>query len=396
MIHITDKAKCCGCSACAERCPKSCIGMVEDGEGFCYPRVDVDRCIECGLCEKVCPELSPLQPVASSACAAYNLDEAVREESSSGGVFTLLAEKVINEGGVVFGARYDSSWEVFIDGVDRLDDLALFRGSKYVQARVGDAYRSVETKLRAGVPVLFTGTPCQVAGLLHFLRKPYERLLTMEVACHGVPSPKVWRGHLDELGKKKFAGKKIADIKFRYKYDGWKGYRLLYAFRDGPSYSVGRDKDPYLRGFVSSLYSRPSCQHCSFKHGASGADLTVGDLWGSEHIVPNMEDGKGLSFVCVNTDKGKQALPWDKMKSMKILLQDAEKYNDGLHTDNAPHRNRERFFTLLHSALDNMLVDELIEKMLRPTWKERVRMMPRELRGWAWRVKNGLFKYTRG
>lgn len=371
--------------------------MRGDGEGFLYPKVDVTRCIGCGLCEKVCPELaSPALVESQSSFAAYNTDNTVREKSSSGGIFTLLSEKMISAGGVVFGARLDSSWQVYLSHIDDDEKLFLFRGSKYVQARVGDAYLEAERLLKSGTPVLFTGTPCQISGLLHFLRKPYERLLTMEVACHGVPSPKVWRGHLDELGKKKFAGKKIADIKFRYKYDGWKGYRLLYAFRDGPSYSVGRDKDPYLRGFVSSLYSRPSCQHCSFKHGASGADLTVGDLWGSEHIVPNMEDGKGLSFVCVNTDKGKQALPWDKMKSMKILLQDAEKYNDGLHTDNAPHRNRERFFTLLPSALDNMLVDELIEKMLRPTWKERVRMMPRELRGWAWRVKNGLFKYIGG
>ena len=391
MIHITDKAKCCGCSACAERCPKSCIDMVEDVEGFCYPRVDVDRCIECGLCEKVCPELSPLQPVASSACAAYNLDEAVRGESSSGGVFTLLAEKVINEGGVVFGARYDSSWQVFIDGVDQLDDLALFRGSKYVQARVGDAYRSVETKLRAGVPVLFTGTPCQVAGLLHFLRKPYERLLTMEVACHGVPSPKVWRGHLDELGKKKFAGKKIADIKFRYKYDGWKGYRLLYAFRDGPSYSVGRDKDPYLRGFVSSLYSRPSCQHCIFKEGASGADLTVGDLWGSEYIVPDMEDGNGLSLMCVNTVKGKDFVPWEKLNYKKIKIEDAALYNEGLLADNAPHRNRGEFFALLPQAVEAQCVDSLIVKMLKPTLSERMRTLPGMLRGWLWQVKHRIF-----
>ena len=389
MINITDSSKCCGCGACAQRCPKSCIDIRGDGEGFLYPKVDVTRCIGCGLCEKVCPELSPLQEVEPlTSIAAYCKDKYVRKESSSGGIFTLLAEKMIEKGGVVFGARYDSSWQVYIDGVDRLEDLALFRGSKYVQARIGKAYCSVENKLRAGFPVLFAGTPCQVSGLLHFLRKSYDQLVTMEIACHGVPSPKVWQGHLDELSSKIFANKKIADIKFRYKYNGWKGYRLFYTFHDGTSHSVSRDKDPYLRGFVCSLYSRPSCQHCPFKHGASGADLTVGDMWGSEHIVPEMEDEKGLSLVCVNTDRGKQILPWGEMRSKEIDIQNAANYNEGLHSDNAHHRNRKHFFALLPSAIDSHHVDELIEEMLQPTWIERIKMLLNTLRGWAWYVKN--------
>lgn len=201
MISIKDKQDCCGCGACAARCPKQCITLQRDSEGFLYPQVDAQLCIECGLCEKVCPVLhqAPKEQHPRQTLAAVNRDESVRETSSSGGVFTLLAEKVLARGGVVFGARYDEQWQVVIDYTESIEGLAAFRGSKYVQARTADTFKQCEAFLKAGRQVLYSGTPCQIAGLHRFLRKSYPNLLAVDFICHGTPSPKVWSKYLDEV-----------------------------------------------------------------------------------------------------------------------------------------------------------------------------------------------------
>lgn len=199
MIDILDKKDCCGCSSCVQRCPKQCITLKEDNEGFLYPIVNKEICISCGLCEKVCPVLSqgePRKPL--KVYAAKNQDEEIRRQSSSGGVFTLLAEQVIREGGVVFGAIFDENWEVKHDFAETIEGLAPFRGSKYVQSRIDDNYKKAERFLNQGRKVLFSGTPCQIAGLKRFLRNEYDNLLTVDFVCHGVPSPGVWRQYLKE------------------------------------------------------------------------------------------------------------------------------------------------------------------------------------------------------
>ena len=199
MINIVNKSFCCGCAACVQICPKKCISLTEDTEGFLYPRVDKTKCIDCGLCETVCPFLSEsAEREPKAVYAVKNPNDDIRQESSSGGVFTLLAEKVINDGGVVFGVRFDEKWEVEFAYSETIDGLSAFRGSKYIQARVGNAFIDAEQFLKAGRKVLFSGTPCQVKGLLQYLRKDYENLLTVDFVCHGVPSPKVWRLYLKE------------------------------------------------------------------------------------------------------------------------------------------------------------------------------------------------------
>lgn len=201
MIRIDRPTDCCGCEACAQRCPKQCIAMHADAEGFLYPRINTAACIDCGLCEQVCPVLRPAAPRTPTAVyAAKNPDERIRMESSSGGVFTLLAERTIRAGGVVFGARFDEAWEVVHDSTETIEGLAAFRGSKYVQSRIGTSFARAEEFLKQGRQVLFTGTPCQIAGLNRFLRRSYDNLLTVDVVCHGVPSPLVWRRYLDEIG----------------------------------------------------------------------------------------------------------------------------------------------------------------------------------------------------
>ena len=203
MIQIVDKSQCCGCTACVSVCPKQCIAMQEDEEGFLYPVVDTSLCIDCNLCQKVCPELHPMNTrTPLHVYAAKHKDEQIRLASSSGGIFTLLAEKVIDEGGVVFGARFNASWEVVHDYTETKEGLTAFRGSKYVQSWLGNCFSKVRSFLSEGRKVMFTGTPCQVAGLKQYLRKEYDNLLTVDVVCHGVPSPKVWRMYLDEVARK--------------------------------------------------------------------------------------------------------------------------------------------------------------------------------------------------
>ena len=224
MIPITDKRNCCGCTACSQVCPKHCITMQMDSEGFKYPHVDTSLCVECGLCEKVCPYLNkypiPIKKPASFACKTKN-DE-LREKSSSGGLFTVLAAKVIQEGGVVFGAKFDAEWNVVHGYSETEEGLAAFRGSKYVQSDLGNCFTEVKNFLKSERQVLFTGTPCQVAGLNHFLQKKYDNLITVDFVCHCVPSPLVWKKYLEEL----CGDTTIKSVSFRDKSEGWARYGL--------------------------------------------------------------------------------------------------------------------------------------------------------------------------
>lgn len=299
MIKITQKEHCCGCSACVHICPKHSISFQEDKEGFLYPKVDLETCIDCGLCEKVCPVInqeSEREPL--KVYAAKNEDESIRLKSSSGGIFTLLAEKIIEDGGVVFGARFNENWEVIHDYTDTVEGLEPFRGSKYVQSVIGDTYKRAENFLKLGRKVMFTGTPCQIAGLKKFLRKDYKNLLTVDFVCHGVPSPLVWRLYLKEeinrYGKEITA---VEDINFRDKYTGWKTYSLSIKLSGNIVSSTMFTDDNYMRAFLSNLSLRPSCYSCPAKAGKSGADITIGDFWGIENVLPELDDDIGISVL---------------------------------------------------------------------------------------------------
>ena len=291
MIHITDKKNCCGCSACVQRCPKHCIRLEEDTEGFLYPQVDEETCIKCGLCEKVCPILNQADKLpVQEVLAVKNPDEKERMNSSSGGVFLPLARVVINKGGVVFGAVYDESWEVLHVYAEKIEDIYPMMGSKYLQSRIETAYRDAERFLKQGREVMFVGSPCQIAGLRTFLRnKEYPNLLAVDFLCHGVPSPGVWRRYLAETygrydakeqsrlqataGKNSVlfsslnATSPIGDIKFRDKTEsGWKKYRFVVRQKSASkadqntvlSSDIHYD-NPFMRGFLSDIYLRPSC-----------------------------------------------------------------------------------------------------------------------------------------
>lgn len=343
MIEIKEKAFCCGCNACVQRCPKQCISMHEDEEGFLYPRVDKTICIECGLCEKVCPVINQNEPRKPlKVYAAYNKDEKIRRESSSGGVFTAIAEQVIDEGGIVFGACFDENWEVKHDYTETKEGLKAFRGSKYVQSRIKDNYQKAEHYLKEGRKVLFSGTPCQIARLKKYLCKEYENLLTVDFICHGVPSPKVWRMYLNETiarqcGKNSVSSDlksllfernaRIEGISFRDKRLGWKKYSFALTFSTtngrGEKNTVSLcevfTKNAYMRGFIDNVYLRPSCYRCSMKQSKGGSDLMIGDLWGAKRINKVLkDDDKGLSSLMVFNRKGEQITQLDNLHNLEV------------------------------------------------------------------------------
>lgn len=345
MITISDKLDCCGCSACAQRCPKQCITMTEDEEGFLYPKVDISKCIDCHLCEKVCPVINqdgPRTPL--NVYAAKNQNDQIRLDSSSGGIFTILAEQVINTGGVVFGACWDEEWNVKHDYAECLDNLSKFRSSKYLQSIIGDNYFKAEQFLKAGRTVLFTGTPCQIAGLKHFLRKDYDKLLAVEVICHSVPSPGIWQQYLEErLQTLKWSKSDIKHISFRNKKTGWKGYSFIIENKNGNVFSELGSKNAFMRGFLADLYTRPSCQACPAKQLKSGSDITLGDFWGIGSLMPEIDDDKGVSAIIINTEKGRKALH-SVNDLIPLSWADICVNNPALVKSSKVSENKERFF----------------------------------------------------
>lgn len=372
MIHIADRQNCCGCGACVQRCPKQCIMLDVDKEGFSYPIVDTNACVDCGLCEQVCPILYPYaKKEPQRTLAAYNTQEEVRMQSSSGGIFSLLAEKIIQEGGVVFGARFDDDWQVTLDYTETIEGLAAFRGSKYVQARVGDTYKKCEHFLKNGRMVLFTGTPCQIAGLHHFLRKQYNNLITCDFVCHGVPSPKVWCMYLKEIVDG--ANRVISDIQFRNKDNGWKKYnfKISYAAESkNTNLSSYHRENLFMQAFERNIILRPSCYNCKVKEGRSMSDITIGDYWGVQINYPEMDDDKGTGLVFVNSQKGEVLFQNIKVLGIETNYEEAVLHNSSFNRSATPHPNRTKFF----ARLDNTKVlSQLIIDCTKPTLKQQIR-----------------------
>lgn len=327
MIDIIDKKDCVGCNACVQRCPKHCISMREDEQGFLYPKVDLDLCIQCNLCEKVCPVINQAESRKPlETLAAKNPDDVVRMTSSSGGIFYALAEKIIEEGGVVFGARFNNQWDVIHDYAETLEGVKAFQGSKYVQSRIGETFSQAEQFLKAGRKLMFTGTPCQIAALRLFLRKEYSNLLAVDVACHSVPSPKVWKNYIDS--KKDIS---FDSINFRDKTNGWLNYGFSLSDKNNCVFYQKSSENVYMRGFLNDLYSRPSCVACPAKAGKSGSDITLADFWGIWNVKPDFDSHTGASAVIVNSSKGMIAIrQLTSVNFEKVNYEDIIRYNSAL------------------------------------------------------------------
>lgn len=320
MVVITDKHDCCGCGACVQACPHSCISMHADKEGFLYPESDPGKCVNCNLCEKVCPvdyadAVEIHTPQRTFVSCSTNDD--IRKNGSSGGMFQTIAEYVIGLGGVVFGARFDKQWNVIHDYTDNICGIQDFCGSKYIQSKIGECFKQARSFLDEGRTVLFSGTPCQIHGLKKYLRKEYDNLLTIDFVCHGVPSPAVWHSYLNYTANRNgISTEHISGISFRDKRTGWKKYSLTIRKQDGIVESLPFMKNSYMNLFLKDLILRPSCYTCKFKNGTNVSDITLGDFWGVSDICPEQDDDRGLSIVLINSFKGNEII--SKLESIKI------------------------------------------------------------------------------
>ena len=378
MIKIVSKDQCCGCHACATVCPRSAITMNADREGFLYPKVDTDLCVECGLCERVCPlnqTVKSDEGKKPSAYAAKNKDESVRRVSSSGGVFTLLAERVLDAGGVVFGAAFDGARRVRHIAVEKKEDLALLRGSKYLQSRIGDCYRRAREYLNAGRTVLFSGTPCQIGGLRSYLGKDFENLICQDIICHGVPASVTWERALIEY--EKAFGAAVTDVSFRSKSSGWHGYSLSLTLADGRVEEISHGDVPYMTAFIGDLCLRPSCYACGFKGLSRVSDLTLADFWGIENVLPHMDDNKGTSLVFVHSERGAALL---REISQKVELEavdaaDAVRHNPSMLHSARDGGEREAFMR----DAETMPLLRAVRRHTKKTPVERLKMLLRKI-----------------
>lgn len=379
MIEIKNKELCTGCFACVNICPKTAIFMESDIEGFLYPKVDKENCIECGLCEKACPILHMGKlfdpPIAY---AAYNENEKIRMESSSGGAFTIIAEHIIDNGGVVFGAAFDDHFNVRHIVVDNKEDLAKLRVSKYVQSNIGDTYRQAKDFLEQNRDVLFTGTPCQIAGLKSYLGKEYDNLFCQDIICHGVPSSMVWKKYM--IFRERKASSPIKSISFRNKTKGWMNYSLLIVHENGIEYTDTINKDMYLVGFNNNLYLRPSCYSCFYKTEQRQADITLADLWGIQNLMPELNDDKGISLLLIHSSKGKIILDKvkDKLIYKQVKFEETIKYNPAMINSMKAHKNRDNFYRELNTVDFDVLMKKYCTEKLIVRMKKKIKSITKK------------------
>lgn len=339
MANLADSSRCTGCTACASACPKGCIAMEADENGFLYPKVDETACIHCGRCEAHCPLLAPapLSMHLPTAYAAYTKDEALRRESSSGGIFTELAKAVLAQGGVVYGAAYDARFRVVHVAVEQEAELSRLRGAKYAQSDLRDSFLQVQKALQQGRTVLFTGTPCQVSGLKTFLQREYETLITMDFVCHSVPSPMAWQSYLRSFGE-------VQAVSLRAKDTGWSRYRYCHKIVTAQGTRlIPCDESPYMNRFVGGLLSRASCDTCPFKGYRRPSDLTVGDFWGIWNVAPELDDDKGCSLVLCQSERGAQLFQAlaPRLMLKQVSLEEASRENPAMLQASRPHPQRE-------------------------------------------------------
>ncbi|WP_300725347.1 Coenzyme F420 hydrogenase/dehydrogenase, beta subunit C-terminal domain [uncultured Bacteroides sp.] len=366
MINIQDKKDCCGCNACGDVCSHTAISFTSDNEGFWYPVIDKKLCVDCGLCEKICPMLhvEEIKPKEYSypikVIGAYHKNITIRFDSTSGGIFSALANSMYKSGGYVSGAIFNEDFTVSNYISNNKRDLSKLRSSKYVQSSAINLYKTIKDLLIKGEKVLACGSPCQMAALRTYLRKDYDNLIIVDFLCRATNSPKVYRKYLDFLEKK--YNSKIVYIKAKNKDHGWRSLARKVVFENGQVYYGEGHEDHYRRGYHWNMYERPSCYDCKFKGFPRIADITLGDFWGIEKIDPSLDKNLGTSMVMINTPKGetffetvKSKLEWKEFKVEDVLPQNRDAI---LGKIKYPKIDRQAMF----EDLDKMDFDEVAKK----------------------------------
>ena len=357
MIIINDKTKCCGCSACTNICPKNCIMMKCDDEGFLYPVTNAAECVACGLCEKTCPVIQSINNRKTGTVldtfGGNTKDELLRENSSSGGIFGMLAKSFFAENGVVVGAAFsDDFYSVRHTCIEKKDELYKLQGSKYLQSEINDSYKKVKEFLRQGCKVLFTGTPCQIAGLKAYLGKGYDNLFTQDVICHGTPSPMIWKKYVQY--RESVSGGAVQRMSFRHKKYGWKTFSVFFKFSNNTEYVKKLSNDLYMQVFLRNIDLRPSCYNCEFRDGTSGSDITLADYWGVQEENPKLDDDKGTSLIIIHTQKGVEVFQkiQSEVNCKSVDFEKAIKHNPSYYESVHLPEERESFFEeVQHEAI---------------------------------------------
>lgn len=386
MIKIENKAECCGCTACMSICPKNAIEMIEDEEGFLYPVVNEEKCINCRLCEERCPVLnSKKNKKEQDGYVLNNKQNDIRKDSTSGGAFTPIAEYTLKQKGVVYGAMFDENFNVVHGYIEDKKDLTKLRGSKYVQSFLDKSFKDIKSFLENGRYVCFSGTPCQVEGLKKFLNKEYKNLITVDVMCHAVPSPLVWRKYFEYIKKNKLNNEDVEKVLFRDKSKYGFKYSTMTLKSKSKEYYKGVETDPFLRAFFGDLSDRPSCYNCVFKKQEHESDFTIWDCFIAENFDKTLDDDAGTSRMLINTEKGKEIFEniKDNFYYTKVNVGDLTKdVKEMLCSVNLPEGRKEFF-----EDIKNMESKKFFEKYFKDTLKVKIERNVRILL-----IKSGLYK----
>ncbi len=377
-MEICIQDKCTGCSACYSSCNRQAITMQKNAKGFLHPVIDEEKCVNCGLCKAVCPvnHMPTLHTTPEPCFACKNKNSKTRKKSTSGGVFSALAENVLNAQGVVFGVVFNEDFtSVYHEACYSVKDLEAFRGSKYMQSNVGDTFNEVKENLTKGKTVLFSGTPCQIAGLRNYLQKPYPALLTVDIICHGTPSPDVYARYKTYI-MEKLGCEEITAYYFRNKDYGWSASSTKVYGDNGKIYCQSNRKDFFFHTFNKELFLNACCHDCQYTHVERVADITLADFWG---YVPRKycmrDDGKGTSLVLVNTEKGKAYFEKirNKMISNPESIAMAIAGNKSLKESWQKNEKSEEFWTRFHNHedIDAIMQSYVVEKPSKKTPKAK-------------------------
>jgi len=357
------REKCIGCGACISKCPQKCLSMKADKNGFLRPVADMEKCIDCGLCDKACPVLvkNKKKIQVKKVVAVTSEDNKILNNSSSGGAFYLLADAIIQKGGYVCGAKIGSDNIVRHSIVNDLSGLCSMLGSKYVQSDTTGIYSEIKNLLNDGKLVLFSGTPCEVGGLNAFLCKAYDNLFTVDLICHGVPSPRVWQKYV-EFQENKF-NSKVIGVSFRRKTNGWKYSGMELTFENDSAYFQPMANDPFFIQYLNNLSLRCSCYSCEFNGFNRCSDITIGDFWGVEKFYPELYNEMGVSLIIANTEKGLRMIGEARglEKAPEVELNNSVKYNTAYWGSVERNKYRDAFI----QALDKMPFDKAVNKYVK-------------------------------